>query len=146
MTEIGRTPRHKTSHQDAGADEIDATGLAGRCDLVDRGDPDASDFAIGDLTIDGTWRDLDLSSVVPVGAKAVLLRVWVNSGAVASSFGLRKKGNSNTSNAGFINTQEAAVWNFTDTVVSVDSNRKIQYNAEDVSWVGIYITIACWWI
>ena len=32
---------------------------------VKRDDPVNADFAMGDFTKDGTWHDLDLSSIVP---------------------------------------------------------------------------------
>ena len=38
-----------------------------------------SDYQLGDLTTDATWRELDLSSIVPVGAVAISLNVTARS-------------------------------------------------------------------
>ena len=69
---------HAPSHEDDGVDEVDATGLAGSGGFADRGDPEAHFKTIGDFTTDGTWRDIDCSGVVAVGAVAIIFSVTIS--------------------------------------------------------------------
>jgi len=146
MSEIGKPPKHKTTHQNGGADEIDATGLAGRCDFVDRGDPSAVDFTETSLTTDGTWRDLDLSAIVGAGAKAVLLSVRITDNQTATEFSFRKNGNSNTINISKLNTQVANLPFYLDVIVPLDANGKIEYMGSNTPFSDISITVRGWWI
>jgi len=50
--------------------------------LVDRGDFDSIDFQEGSFTIDSLWHNLDLSSIIPVNAKFVVL-FWKSENSVA---------------------------------------------------------------
>lgn len=66
--------------------------------FVDRGDPSSVDFAVGDFTKDDTWRDLDLSSIVPAGAKGIIITCDIVGSATNQPAKFRKKSNSNTYN------------------------------------------------
>lgn len=115
--------------------------------FVDRGDPTDWDFEFADFELDATWRDLDLSSVVPSGAVAVLLRVEVRDDGGNNIFMLRENGNSNNFNVGRITSQVAAVYMRADVIVACDSNRIIEYyGGTTTTWNTVYITIAGWWI
>jgi hypothetical protein len=113
---------------------------------VDRGDPAAFDFAVGDLTTDGNWHDLDLSSIVPAGAVAVHLRVYAEDDVLKMSVLFRKNGNSNTINAGRVQTYNANARTTDDVIVALDSNRIIEYLASNVVWIDIKIVVAGWYI
>ena len=63
-------------------------------ELVDRGDPASYDWTEASLTSDSTWRDLDLSSIVPEGTRWVLLGVILHYGEIR----FREDGNSNAIN------------------------------------------------
>ena len=142
-----RTPSgHKVSHQVGGADEISIAGLVGRINLVDRGDPASADWSLGNLTTDGTWRDLDLSAIVPAGAIAVKIRVSINDNQADSNFMLRKKGNVNSQNATGVRTQYSGVWIEGNFDVFCDINRVVQYLASDLVWTGINVVIRGWFI
>ena len=112
----------------------------------DRGDPANNDFDENDLTTDGTWNDLDLSSIVSAGAKVVLLSVQISDDAVSSKLSFRKNGNSNVANISIIRTQVANVVRSTDLVVPCDSNRVIEYNGDNLAFAAILITVKGWWI
>jgi len=144
MTEIGRIITHKTTHQDGGADEIDATGLTGRCDFVDRGDPTAFDFSGSDFTTDETWRDLSLSTIIPVGTRAVLLSVQIRNDTLPAELLFRKKGNVNTVAISAISAQVANIYFYQDIWVPVSSERKIQYWATNTAFDGIYVSVRGW--
>lgn len=114
--------------------------------FVDRGDPAAWDFAVGDLTTDGTWRDLDLSSIVPAGAKAVAIIVGIQDDAVGNTLQLRKNGNSNAVNKSATYTFIANTTITMDCIVACDSNRVIEYYASNTTWTAINIAVKGWWI
>ena len=91
--------------------------------FVDRGNTAAVDFDAGDLTDDGTFNELDLSSIVPAGATWVLLRCQINHSVV--NFGLFFRKGGATTGAGEcagIRTQDANVTNMGNLLVALDSN------------------------
>ncbi len=112
--------------------------------LADRGDNAAWDFDEDDLTEDGNWNDLDLSSIVPSGATAVLLGVDITDDAVGSTILLRKNGNSNEVNMGIVRTQIAGVERSADRIVFCDVNQVIEYQATAVVWSSILFTVRGW--
>lgn len=115
-------------------------------EYVDRGDPSAIDYEVGDLTTDGTWRDLDLSSIVPAGAVAVHVWVYASDNLALQQFKLRKNGNSNEINMLWGFTPAADVpWSGSDEV-ACDTNRIIEYWFSNTTWSTININIRGWWI
>ncbi len=113
---------------------------------VDRGDPATIDFDETALTTDGTWRDLDLSSIVPPDAKLVSLWIRVRDDAAGSSFSLRQNGNTNANNRDQIITQVANVWNSANMLVTPDTSGVVEYLADNLTWTDIWITVRGWWI
>lgn len=147
MTDFGRRlPFHKATHGDGGSDEIDATGLVGRINYVDRGDPSTIDFSKLDITCDTTWYDLDLSSIVPDGAVAVSLVVLLLDNASNSYIRFRKNGNVHEHNFVTLRTQVSMVYVAQHFTVSCDSDRIIEYAASALSFTVIAITVAGWYI
>lgn len=120
-------------------------GASGIDHYVDRGDPAAYDFTLGSFTTDGTWRDLDLSAIVPAGATTVHVKVIIQDDAAASNFELRKNGNSNTFNTSGMATQVANTQMTAEFTVSCDVDRIIEYRATNLTWVGgIYFVVRGW--
>lgn len=111
---------------------------------VDRGDPASFDFTEAGLTTDETWRDLDLSGVVPAGAVMVLLGVEVLDDAAGSFIMFRKKGNSNEIVTAKVRVQVANQPIEADRWCAVDSNRVIQYYGTDVAFTSIDIAVKGW--
>lgn len=138
LTELGTLPKGAYASVKA---RLDAA-VAG---FIDRGDPAAQDFDHSTLTTDGTWRDMDLSGVVPVGAKGVFLRVRITDDLIDQYFMLRKKGHTNPWTTSRVRTQVANQEKDIDMIVACDANRHIQYHASNTTWTGIYITVAGWW-
>ena len=132
----------------AGADSvtINSTGGGGGMDYVDRGDPAAWDFTIVDFTTDNTWRTLDLSGIVPVGAVAVHMMIYIRDNAANSELLFRKNGNTNLHNAGRINTQVANIDIRQDIIVACDANRVIEYKGAPAGFTFIYVIVRGWWI
>ena len=102
--------------------------------MQDRGDPSASDFILTDFTLDDTWRDLDLSSIIPIGAKFALINLGLSTDGTAGDsgyFDFRKNGNSNTKNIvkNFCNcilNAHGALY-YANFQVALDTNRFIEY-------------------
>jgi hypothetical protein len=113
---------------------------------VDRGDPSANDFLLANFTTDEVWHDLDLSSIVPNGAKAVHFRSVLKGNTAGARLVLRKKGNANSYNVSTACIQVANVEYYGDLIVSCDSNRKIQYWAQNITWSAITLTVRGWFI
>lgn len=114
--------------------------------FIDRGDPAAKDFVIGDLTTDDSLHTLDLSGIVPAGAKAVLLEVLITGEFLGKRILFRKKGNTNLHNVMLIRTQGAHVIIEMMGVVAVDAERKIEYKAHNIVWDAIDIVVCGWWL
>jgi hypothetical protein len=114
--------------------------------FVGRGDPTTKDFAIGDLGAQGSFNDLDLSSIVPEGAKAVLLYVEFNNSTTGKTVQLRKNGQTNGINVWYKETLFAGGSMFDEAVVELDSNRYIEtfYGGGGV-WNTFYISVRGWW-
>lgn len=111
----------------------------------DRGDPTAYDFKVTDLFCDDTWRNLDLSAIVPANAKAVALVVRLEDNLVGKRIRFRKKGNTDVYNDSEVRTQVANIPMPADVIVAVDTDRKIQYRTDNTSFTRIDIVIKGWW-
>lgn len=106
---------------------IVTTDLEINAGFVDRGDPATYDFAFVAFTMDATWRNLDLSSIIPAGAYAVNIGGYIKGTAANQYILIRKNGNSNAINTGRVYTQVGATYIFYDLIIPVDSNRIIEY-------------------
>lgn len=114
---------------------------------VDRGDPAADDFTISSFTRDSTWRDLDLSSIVPAGAKAVALRIAYRNTTAGPDASFRKKGNSNAINMSTILCTVANQAASADLAVLCNTNRFIQYYFYNSgTWNIANVTVKGWWL
>lgn len=114
--------------------------------FADRGDAAGYDKQVGDFTTNGSWQDLDLSSIVPAGASAVSMILSLEDNLVGSWIMFRKKGNSNFYNRALARTQVANINLDVDLMVFCDSNRVIQYNGFNTTFTGINLTVKGWFI
>lgn len=112
----------------------------------DRGDPATFDFDKADLVTDNTWRDLDLSSIVPANAVGVVLHVKFKIGAVGTPIRFRRKGNVNLFNTSICGPSAGGVNHWDDLVCPIDSNRFLQYQIANLVWTTIEITVSAWWL
>lgn len=118
--------------------------IAERTGRVNRGDPAATDWDETDLTTDATWRDLDLSSVVPAGARFVHLLVEVTDDAANSLIKFRRNGNLNAIACPMVVAQVANQFVAHDIIVACDSARVIEYYATNTTFSAIDITVLGW--
>ena len=112
---------------------------------VDRGDPAALDFVIGDFTKDAAWHDLNLSAIIPATAAAVLINIDYDNNAANQHITLRKKGNSNNFNHFKVHTRVAAQNDHALAIVSPDANRVIEYSVANAGWNTLGMTVRGWW-
>lgn len=120
------------------------TKMGGIMTYHDRGDPASVDFSAGDVTTDATWRDLDLSSIIGKGSKAVALLVELKDNAMGSYMWFRKKGNSNSVNKLYFRLT-ATNWDVGfNGIVGCDNEGVIQYKGANVAFTSIGITVTGW--
>lgn len=139
LTELGTLP--KGEYADVKT-RLDA-GVAG---FTDRGDPGASDWLLGDLIEDNAYHDLDLSAIVPAGAKAVLLFTWYKATAVAKAIYFKTKGNVNAIAVSANRTVAAGLHHLQDHVVACDENRVIEYKMNSPESDYVDIVVKGWWM
>lgn len=112
---------------------------------ADRGDPSSADVTQASMTFDATWRDIDLSSVLPSGAVAAFIKVTIVCNTANKALQFRKKGNSNAINTSEIDSQVINVTHSADLLVPCDTSRFIQYNgASGATWSSVSITVKGW--
>lgn len=114
--------------------------------FVDRGDPVDEDFDITDFTCDNTWRELDLSAIVPAGAKAVSLYFTTRCSVIQKYWSFRNADNVNLNNISRIRPQIANFFDAGDFTVPVSTNRKIHYNCSDGCVWTVFLTVKGWWL
>lgn len=120
--------------------------MKGEIDMfVDRGDPATYDYDKTDLTIDGAWHTLDLSSIVPAGAAGVLLKTRLQSANPGDTIMYRKNGNANEINACGCEALRANVIRTRMGFSAIDSNRIMEYKADNIAWTLLDIAVRGWW-
>ncbi len=113
--------------------------------FVDRGDPSAFDWGLAGMTFDGAWHDLNMSSVVPAGAVAVLIHVLLRCNTAGRYINFRKNGISNDYNSATAMSVSSSFETPTDIVVACDSNRYIEYYGPGSEVVLCGLTVRGWW-
>ena len=137
---------HAARHETGGLDELDLSGLSGRTEYVDRGDPASSDWDETSLVMDYAWHVLDCSAIVPAGATSIMFAVLAKHANPDKPIYLRKNGNSNIMNVTETISQAAGVWIYRQSLVFCDADRKIEYLAATPNWTNIDFTICGWMI
>jgi hypothetical protein len=109
--------------------------------MYDRGDLSAPDFIQTDLTLDSTWRDMDLSAIVPVGAKWVHLGCALSNPTANKIMFFRTKGqtSSPSTNAPGIRSQVANQAIDGDFFLRCNDARVIQYFIDSGSTLSIEV-------
>jgi len=131
--------QHHTKYTDAEA--VTAVAAVGGV-YVGREEIVAYDFEAGDLTVDNAAHDLDLSSIVPSGAKAVVLFLAIADATINLSFAIRRS-DSDTHAGVHARTQVANISVFSNGTVTLpsDDSRVIRYVAETgLSSISVSVT------
>ncbi len=120
--------------------------MEGRIDMyVNRGDPAAVDFEIGDFTIDGAWHTLDLSAFITISARAVLFDIDFDNNSANKHITLRQNGNNNNINHFDISTKVAGQDEHAIAICSPDSSRIIEYKIDTGGWNALSLSVRGWW-
>lgn len=114
--------------------------------FIDRGDVRFPDWVEADFTHDNAWRDFDLSGIVPVDAKCVLIRVWASSFWITSFFDLRKKGHVWNQNSSVAQMQVSGQTYCKDMPCAMGPNSMIQYRSNSPGWNFLNTTVRGWWL
>jgi len=118
--------------------------------FIDRGDALDYDFGFGDFVADNTWRELDLSSVVPIEAanKMVMLYIhYKHTSATGGMLKLREKGNNYERNIKVMRILVTNITHYrTSEMVMLDSDRKIEYCLGSNHLTHLSITVLGWMI
>jgi len=111
---------------------------------VGRGDIAGWDFEKEDFTTDYTWREFDLSGIVPVGAKYVVLYTYIVGSNPQWSVAFGENGNSNDVTVFKSVTQVDTAVVCDEGIVKLDADRKIQYKIWNAAWTTIGVAVKGW--
>lgn len=99
-----------------------------------RGTPTAYDF--NTTSEQTTYRDKDLSAIVPAGTKAVLLNVTLRDNTAGTYMAFRTNGETYSAAKVLVVAPVANVTESQDVVVACDSDRKIEWKIDDAGGSG----------
>lgn len=110
-------------------------------------DQQSYDFTLSDFTIDDNYHDLDLSTLIPAGAKVVLLWGAYKTNTADSEARLAQYGHTGLYLKTLRHQHVVNVGQDIDCLMPVDSNRKIQYAfASGPTYVYINLQVVAWFI
>lgn len=112
--------------------------------FVDRGTPGDFDYDLADMIFNTAWHDLDLSHIVPVGAKAIALTVYFQCDDANVVFLLRNKDNTGPYNVSRCYGQVGGLYMAADMIIGCNSNRMIQYRGYAAAWTYFKLTVRGW--
>jgi len=150
----GLTDEERKAYNDKATHRLQMSGfnlfmrlaMKGQIDMyVHRGDPAAYDFAVGDFTTDGTWRDLDLSAIIPTIATCILMEIEVTSPTAGKEFRFRKNGQTNAINHW---DSEVTVGNQHQSamaIVAVGTDRIVEYKIDSATYNTLNVVVRGWW-
>ncbi len=140
---FGKSTAHLLDYIDAEVAAINES-IALLPKFVDRGELSDFDYIIGDLTSDETYRDLDISSIVGVGERLVMLQVQAAAiVAGATLFNITKGHTAYVNRAGLIipydtGGEEQTMW------IKTNASGVIQYMLSNTTWMYCNIVIRGW--
>ncbi|GAI54072.1 unnamed protein product [marine sediment metagenome] len=111
----------------------------------DRGPSVGNDFTEADLTQDGNWNELDLSAIVPAGAKAVNLHSTAIDPNIGKAIYMRPAGDTTIIGTCTLRNQVANVSIGFYVPMSLSTGRKIEYKSAAPGYAGVTMKIRGWW-
>ena len=112
--------------------------------LYSAGDLQDAQFAVGDFTKDGSYNELDISGIVPVGTKIILVFIKYLAAEQGKNFIFRPKGYTDYYNALNDYTEQGSLPYYKDGLIWVSSDRIIEYNISAATWAIFDFTIRGW--
>lgn len=114
--------------------------------FVDRGDFDTTDFGGYDFNQDGDWHELDLSGIIPAGAKGVCFWFDGYSDTVESHVMFRPKGWTHLGNGSDAIAQVAGVLIRYEFTLGLGADRIIEYAFHTSDWEWLGLVVKNWWL
>jgi len=109
-------------------------------------DQQSYDFTQNDFTKDDSYHDLDLSAIVPAGAKAVLIWGSFKSDTGGTEINWAQNEHSGTYLKVMRHQPVADIAQEFDCIIPLDSLRVIQYRIESApTYVNINMSVVAWW-
>jgi len=124
---------------------MEAAGFL-KTSYVDRGTYVGADWNQNDFTFDNTWRELDLSAIVPAGAKAVCLRLRFGCDDISWRIRLRPKGTTSHLHTCVQGTQIANVTIGANPCLGCDADRKIEYRSTPTTNLEFFVNVRGWFL
>lgn len=112
--------------------------------FVSRGDPDSWDFTKIDFTLDWAWHELDLSSIVGVGERLVLIRLELRTTPPDRECQFRTRGITGDYNIIKRRTVLDNVVCYCNIWLRPDISGIVEYKFEAETWASIYIAVKGW--
>ena len=114
---------------------------------VDIGDPSAYNWSEATLTLNGSWHDLDLSSIVPLAGASHLVhfKLMIKDTTVGRSILFRTKGKSYNTVCPGAYVQVANQYKIVMFSIPCNSSRVIEYQATSAAWSNVYLAIVGYW-
>jgi len=112
--------------------------------FVDRGDYNGSDFNETVITQDSSWHALDLSSIVPEGARGVLVHLKTNSTFVGIYTRFRATGQINSTFRCANRQQVSNIVTSNYLLLGVDANRSVDYYISLPGYSAWNLTVRGW--
>lgn len=107
----------------------------------DRGDVTPYDYTSATLTADGEWHDLDISAIVGVSRRFVLVKTYLKDNAGGKEMLMRTKGYVNDVNIEHCGTIIADKTCGRNSWLYTDVNGIIQYKIEVAVWANTDLVI-----
>jgi len=95
-----------------------------------------------------TWNPIDLSGIVPVGARAVNLKVLIRDNQAGNFMLFGRNGDNNLVSSSIIYSNPSNNFNSQELTVPLDDNRFIEWysNTTLIAWTEYFIVVIGWWI
>jgi len=111
---------------------------------TDRGDKDGDDWDLADFTLDNTWREFDLSAIVGVGVRLVMINVLIRNTDGYKGLLIRTNGAAHDANCDVERCHTAGESYQDSMFVQTDADGKIEYKGESANWDLMFVTVRGW--
>lgn len=97
------------------------------------------------LITDNAWHELDLSSIIGEGAKAVLFHLRGSSSDISGCVRLKNKSQAGIATHCTLRLQIAGHSIAGHYIIAVGADRIIEYKIENIVWTLLILTVKGWW-
>lgn len=113
---------------------------------VDRGEHSGHDWLLGDLTVDGSWHDIDMSLLVPAGAKGVNLHSVCVTSVITDIFYLKPKSHGTVFGSCTLRPQVINHSFCVRRAFAIDSDRVMEYRFIGSGFSLFQMSVKGWWL